>query len=134
MVKYFISSFQKAVINSTFQDSFQPCAFLKKILFIYSWETHIEKGRDTGRGRSRLPAKSQMRDSIPGPRNLKLKADAQPLSHPGIPKHVLYLNTIQQIDQIKTCQSICFSKDWKHPKLILNFCVFFISLMIDIWA
>ena len=38
-----------------------------KILFIYSWETHREKG--TGRGRSRLPSRSPIRDSILGPRD-----------------------------------------------------------------
>ena len=43
--------------------------FLKD-LFIYSWETEREKekGRDTGKGRSRLPARSRMWDSIPDPR------------------------------------------------------------------
>ena len=39
--------------------------FLKKISFIYSWET--QRGRDIGRGRSRLPTSSPMWDSIPGP-------------------------------------------------------------------
>ena len=37
-----------------------------KILFIYSWETQRKRGRDTGRGRSRLHAGSPMCDSIPG--------------------------------------------------------------------
>ena len=41
-------------------------------------DTHT--GRDTGRGRSRLPAGSPMQDLTPGP-----WADAQPLSHGGIP-------------------------------------------------
>ena len=36
-----------------------------KILFIH--ETHPEKGRDIGRGRSRFPARSLMWDLIPGP-------------------------------------------------------------------
>ena len=36
--------------------------FFLKILFIYSWETQRESGRDTGRERSRLHAG---RDSIP---------------------------------------------------------------------
>ena len=40
--------------------------FFFKILFICSWETHRERGRDTGRGRSRLHTGSRMRDSIPG--------------------------------------------------------------------
>ena len=43
--------------------------------------------RDTGRGRSRLLTRSQMWDSIPDPGSPpELKADAQPLSHPGIPR------------------------------------------------
>ena len=37
-----------------------------KILFIH--ERHREKGIDIGRGRNRLPARSLMWDSIPGPR------------------------------------------------------------------
>ena len=37
-------------------------------------DTQRERGRDTGRGRSRLHAGSPTRDSIPGP---------QPGSHPG---------------------------------------------------
>ena len=44
-----------------------------------------ERGRDTGGGRSRLPARSPTWDSIPGPQDhaLEPKADAKPLSHPG---------------------------------------------------
>ena len=38
-----------------------------KDLLIYSWETQRERGRDTGRGRSRLHAGSPTWDSIPGP-------------------------------------------------------------------
>ena len=41
--------------------------FLRFYLFIY--ERHRERGRDIGRGRSRLHAGSPMRDSIPGPRD-----------------------------------------------------------------
>ena len=52
----------------------------EKILFIH--ERHRERGRDTGRGRSRLPMGNPMQNSIPGP---EPKADAQPLSHPGVP-------------------------------------------------
>ena len=40
--------------------------FFLKILFIYSWKTQRERGRDTGRGRSRLQAGSLMWDLIPG--------------------------------------------------------------------
>ena len=32
-------------------------------------DTHIDRGRDTGRGRSRLHAGSLMQDSIPGPQD-----------------------------------------------------------------
>ena len=39
--------------------------FLRFYLLIH--ERHTERGRDTGRGRSRLAAGSPMRDSIPGP-------------------------------------------------------------------
>ena len=63
----------------------QQIIFLKKILFIYSWETQRGRSRDTGRGRSRLPEGSLMWDSIPGPGSWpEPKAEAQPLSHPDI--------------------------------------------------
>ena len=39
--------------------------FSRFYLFIH--ERRTERGRDTGRGRSRLPVGSPMRDSIPGP-------------------------------------------------------------------
>ena len=53
-----------------------------------------KRGRDTGTGRSRLPARSLMRTlgSHPEP-----KADTQPLSHLGIPK---LLNLIHSIFNI----------------------------------
>ena len=50
-----------------------------------------ERGRDIGRGRSRLPARSWMWDLIPDPRISHVptppvpKANAQLLSHPGVP-------------------------------------------------
>ena len=42
---------------------------------------------ERGRGKSSLPMGSPMQDSIPGPQDScpELKADAQPLSHPGVP-------------------------------------------------
>ena len=52
-------------------------------------DTERERGRDTGRGRSRLHAGSLMWDLIPrtpGPRPGP-KAGAKPLSHPGIPEN-----------------------------------------------
>ena len=63
--------------------------FKKYILFIYSFmiDREGEKGRDTGRGRSRLNAGSLMRDLIPGLQGSRPgpKAGAKPLSYPGIP-------------------------------------------------
>ena len=41
--------------------------FLKKILFIL--ERHTERGRDIGRGKSKLPEGSPLWDSIPGPQD-----------------------------------------------------------------
>ena len=48
---------------------------------------HTVRGRDTGGGRSRLPAGSPMAGLDPGTPGSrpKLEADAQPLSHPGAP-------------------------------------------------
>ena len=37
-----------------FPNQSRKLVFFFKILFIDSWETHTEKGRDTGRGRTRL--------------------------------------------------------------------------------
>ena len=49
-------------------------------------DTQREGGRDTGRGRSRLPAGRWMQDSISGPQGScpGPKAGAKPLSHPGV--------------------------------------------------
>ena len=48
--------------------------------FIYSVVRDTEKGRDTGRGRSRLPDGSLMRDWIPGPQDYAL-SQRQMLNH-----------------------------------------------------
>ena len=40
-------------------------SFFLEILFVYSWETQKERGRDTGRGKSRLNAGSPTWDSNP---------------------------------------------------------------------
>ena len=60
--------------------------FFKSFFFIRSLETHRERGRDTGRGRStsmqggQRGTWSQVSRIIPG-----LKAGTKPLSYPGIP-------------------------------------------------
>ena len=54
--------------------------------FIYSWESRKGRGRDRSRGRTGPHAGSQMWDFIPGPGwRSEPKADAQPLSHSGVP-------------------------------------------------
>ena len=57
--------------------------FFKIYLFMRDTE---REARDTSGERSRLPARSPMWDSIPGPpgSHPEPKADAQPLSHPGV--------------------------------------------------
>ena len=63
----------------------------KKILFIHEkhththTHTHTHRGRDTGRGRSRLHREPNvgLDPRTPGSRP-EPKADAQPLSHPGV--------------------------------------------------
>ena len=53
--------------------------FFLKILFIFH-ERHTERGRDTGRGRSRLPEGSPIWDSIPGHQDHDL-SQRQTLNH-----------------------------------------------------
>ena len=54
--------------------------------FIYLFMRHTERGRDIGRGRSRLPVVSPMWDPLPGPWDLsRRQMDALPLSHLGVP-------------------------------------------------
>ena len=53
-------------------DIFKPPQLERALLiyfwgFIYLFMRHTERGKDTGRGRSRLPVGSLMWDSIPGP-------------------------------------------------------------------
>ena len=66
-------------------------------LFIFYFKDFVYlfvRGRDTGRGRSRLHAgsrtwdSSQIAASCPEP-----KADAEPLSHPGVPYHIFFIHS-----------------------------------------
>ena len=43
-----------------------------KIFSLFIYERHTERGRDIGRGGSRLPVGSPMWDSIPGPQGYNL--------------------------------------------------------------
>ena len=61
-------------------------------LYLFMRDTHRERGRDTGRRRSRLLAGIPMWDSIPGSQDPRIsglrpvpKADAQPLCYPRAP-------------------------------------------------
>ena len=49
-------------------------------IYLFIRDTERERGRDTGRGRSRLPAEIPMWDSIPGPRRSRLD-QRQMLNH-----------------------------------------------------
>ena len=81
-----------------------------KILFIYSWETDRERGRDTGRGRNRLQCRERdvgfdpgTPGSRPGP-----MAGSKPLNNPGIPicyilmKKFLEAKSVQKVGRQNT--------------------------------
>ena len=65
--------------------------FLRFYLFFH--ERPRERGRDTGRGRSRLPVGCPMWDSIPGPQghDLSLRQTPSQLNYPGTPKTSSFL-------------------------------------------
>ena len=63
---YFANSL-KSTLRLKYHYSLYSTFISFKILFIDSWETQRERGRDTGRGRTRLPARSSMWDSILDP-------------------------------------------------------------------
>ena len=55
-------------------------------IYLFMRDRKRERGRDTGRVRSRLATGGRMQDSILGPwDHAEGKADAQPLSHSGAP-------------------------------------------------
>ena len=56
--------------------------------YLFTHERHRERGRDISRGRSRLPVGSSMWGLDPRTPGScpELKADTQPLSHPGAPR------------------------------------------------
>ena len=76
----FIGNFQGGEVNKDFKWSLflryyiyvikvqKNFLFIFKDLFTYSWETQRERGRDTGRGWSRILTGSPMWDLIPVPR------------------------------------------------------------------
>ena len=64
--------------TSLVEKSIEHAIFFKD--FIYLFKRDKERGRDIGRGRSRLPVGSLMDDLIPGPRDHTLSC-RQMLSH-----------------------------------------------------
>ena len=59
-------------------------SFFLDFIYVFVRDTQREAERDIGKGRSRLPAGNSVRNWTPGSAP-EPKADAQPLSHPGIP-------------------------------------------------
>ena len=96
--------------------------FVFIILFVYSWET--QRGRDTGKGRSRIPAGSPMQDSNPGSQDrCDLSQDTQPLRHPGAPGPLYFESNISLVsNNVLTCLFICFPifLKWNHGPLNLE--------------
>ena len=73
-------------------------SFLKKFFYLYLlFMTETERGRDTGRGRSRLHARSLMWDSILGLQDHTLgQRYTKPLSHQGCPGKI-FLTKLNKI-------------------------------------
>ena len=91
-------------------------------------ETEKERDRDTGRGRSRLHAGSPMWDLIPKPGSRpELKADAQPLSHPGGPGR-LFLKPARSMARRTACCLIAYLYFawWELTVIFLQFNLYYL--------
>ena len=76
-----------------------------------------ERGRDTGRGRSRLPARSLRWDFIPVGSHTESKADAQPLSHPDIPMLVKIFENEKKVNSYLIFNSLFrYNQDYDIDK------------------
>ena len=114
--------------HSTLQDDFSAPPTNSERLFLYTFffkdfiylfMREKERGRDTGRGRSRPPAGSPMWDSIPGWESQpELKADAQPLSHPAVPRCFYSLNSGCPSDLLcpEQCGGYCLYSSPPRPQ------------------
>ena len=90
IVFYFLfrEGWERARVGRSREGRREKIFFLKDFIYLFMRHTHREKGRDTGRGRSRLPVGEPDLGLGPGTpgSHPEPKADSQPLSHPGIPK------------------------------------------------
>ena len=96
-----------AVLNVCVRPNYCPSFwffFLRFYLFIH--EKHRERGRDIGKGRSRLPAGNLMWDLIPGPWDHDL-SQRQTLNHWATQApFILVLNSLQAHERL-TSQLLC---------------------------
>ena len=77
----------KIQVNHRHDDTSLLNIYLFKDLYFYVFihERHTERGRDIGKGRSRLHAGSQMRTPSQDPGIMSGPPAAHPLSPPGVP-------------------------------------------------
>ena len=79
--------------KASFSLRFFKSIFLRFYLFIH--ERHTERGRDIGRGRSRLPMEPDMGLDPRTPRSRpEPTADPQPMSHTGVPRFIYFREKI----------------------------------------
>ena len=94
------------IILHVFSWTYEHISFFFNDLFIYSSETHRERGRDTGRGRSRLPAGSLMRSSILGPQDHNL-SQRRTFNHwaTQVPQNLFKMHLIALVIHRKTLEN-----------------------------
>ena len=97
---------------------FEVFFILRFYLFIHERMTERERGRDTGRGRSRLLEGKLMWDWIPGPQGQALSpkqlSTSEPPRHPSLLKILLLTRWIIWIhfDDLESCLSLRTNGTW----------------------
>ena len=75
--------------------------YFLKILFIYSWETHRERQRHRQREKQVPCGEPDGGLDLRTPGSWpKLKADSQPLSHPGVPEGIIFLTNRARMTRV----------------------------------